>query len=49
MGAKEKENTCESKPEFQALPVALGSLGLTLAWYSLIKGWNLCASFSWDR
>ena len=24
-------------------------LGLTLAWYSLMKGWDLCASFSWDR
>lgn len=23
--------------------------GLTLAWYSLMKGWDLWASFSWDR
>lgn len=22
---------------------------LTLAWYSMMKGWDLCESFSWDR
>lgn len=35
-----------SGPSLAGLGVGLG---LTLAWYSLMKGWDLWASFSWDR
>lgn len=33
----------------RAAPSLGATVLLTLAWYSLMKGWVLCASFSCDR
>lgn len=46
---KEKGETHEPGPTLGPPWLGLGGLGLTLAWYSLMKGWDLWASFSWDR
>lgn len=57
-GGRKREREHESGPQSSASPGPTQGvwgpgtdrpLGLTLAWYSLMKGWDRCASFSWDR